>query len=210
MNKRPSVSDFNLEFAHVALEGGRRFDEDEVRKSAEIAVKELAVINEKGATCAVCILIDDKHVRARLTYREMTAFRDVVMSCFPRVDYIFFEKNLRKFEEQIFPNIREDKRDKVEAAMWRYQKTHRRLGCSHDIVIWHMMRLGMINGIDAAMLPPVGWGSARSPAPPFVAKKIVSILSKKDEVFEKKAFDDILRHCEDSRSVQNIRRVYYE
>lgn len=210
MNSRLPVSDFNLEFAHVAIEGGRRFDENEVRKSADIAAKELAALEKKGATCAVCILIDDKHVRARLTYREMTAFRDVVISCFPRVDYMFFEKNLPKFKEQIFPNIREDKRDKVEASLWRYQKTHRGLGCSHDIAIWHMMRLGMINGIDAAMLPPVGWGKARSPAPPFVAKNIVSVLSKKDEPFEKKAVEDILRHCEDSTAIDNIRRVYYE
>lgn len=199
-----------LEFAHVALEGGRRFDENEVRKSADIAAKELAAIEKKGATCAVCILIDDKHVKARLTYREMTTFRDVVVSCFPRVDYIFFEKNLPKFKEQIFPNIREAKRDEVEAALWRYQKKKRGLGCSHDIAIWHMMRLGMINGIDAAMLPPVGWGKARSSAPPFVAKNIVSVLSKKDETFEKKAIEDILRHCDDQKAIESIRRVYYE
>lgn len=210
MNSRLSISDYNLEFAHVALEGGRRFDENEVRKSADIAAKELATIEKKGSSCAVCILVDDKHVRARLTYREMTTFRDVVVSCFPRVDYIFFEKNLPKFKEQIFSNIREGKRDKVEASLWRYQKTHRRLGCSHDIAIWHMMRLGMINGIDAAMLPPVGWGETTSPAPPFVAKNIVSVLSKKDEAFEQKAVEDILQHCEDAKSIQRIRRVYYE
>jgi len=209
MSSRPAVSDYNLEFAHIALEGGTRFDEGEVKKSAGLAAKELAAIEKRGATCSVCILIDDKHVSARLTYRDMAAFRDVVISCFPRVDYIFFEKNLPKFKEQIFPNIKEERRDNVEADLWRYQKKHRRLGCSHDIAIWHLMRFGLINSIDAAMLPPVGWGEANSPVPPFVAKHIVSVLSKKDEEFEKRAVEDILKHCANPNLISSIRRVYY-
>jgi hypothetical protein len=210
MSHLSPVSDFNLEFAHVALEGGRRFDESEIKKSAEIALKELSTIEAQGAVCAVCILIDDKHVNARLTYRDMAGFRDAVISCFPRVDYIFFEKNLPKFKEQIFPNIRENMRDKVEASLWRYQKAHRRLGCSHDIAIWHMMRLGLINEIDAAMMPSVGWGQSRSPVPPFVARNVVSILSEKDQPFEKRAMDDILRFCTDTAAIRKIRTIYYD
>ena len=209
MNTEQKISDYNMEFAHVALEG-RSFNKEEVKKSAALALKELKRIQTEGSTCAVCILIDDKHVKARVTYKDIPAFRDFVMEHFPRVDYICFEKNLPKYKEQIFPNLQRNKLDHVEAEIWRYQRKHRKLGCSHDIAIWHMIRLGLINNIDAAMLPLVGWGSSKRSVPPFVARKLISVLSEKDQAFERKADEDILRFCNDSKAISNITRIYYK
>ena len=209
MNVEARISDYNLEFAHVALEG-RSFNKDEVKKSAQLALKEYQRIETAGASCAVCILIDDKHVKAKVTYKDIPAFRDFVISHFPRVDYICFEKNLPRYKEQIFSSLRPDRRDHVEAEIWRYQRKHRQLGCSHDIAIWHLIRLGLINNIDAAILPLVGWGNSRGSAPPFVARNLISILSEKDSAFEKKACEDILDYCVESKSISNIKRIYYK
>jgi hypothetical protein len=208
MNDETDISDYNLEFAHVMLTG-RSFNRDEVLKSAEIAKQELERIQTNGSTCAVCILIDDKHVEHKLTYKDLPVFRDFVTQHFSRVDYICFEKDLSKYKEKIFEKLRPESRDHVEAEIWRYQKTHRQLGCSHDIAIWHMIRLGLINDIDAATLIPVGWGVRQGRSPPFVARRIISILSRKDEDFEKKAYEDILKQCIDESAIRNIERIYY-
>jgi hypothetical protein len=209
MSSESNISDYNLEFAHVMLTD-RSFSRDEIVKSARLAKHELQKIAGRGLSCAVCILIDDKHVKRQLSYKHIPAFRDFVNEHFPRVDYICFEKDLPKYKEKIFDNLRPESRDHVEAEIWRYQKKHRKLGCSHDIAIWHMIRLGLINDVDAATLPPVGWGLCHDRTPPFVARRVISILSEKDEMFEKKAHDDILRHCIDQRAVQSIERIYYK
>ena len=72
-----------------------------------------------------------------------------------------------------------------------------------------MIRLGLINDIDAATLPPVGWGVRQGNTPPFVARRIISVLSQKDEAPEQRAYEDILRHCIDQTAVKNIKRIYY-
>lgn len=209
MSQEPEISDYNLEFAHVML-SGRTFDKDEVIKSAKLAKRELHRIKKLGASCAVCILIDDKHVKRKLTYKYIPDFRDFVLEQFPHVDYICFEKDLPRYKEKVFGKLRPETRDHVEAEIWRYQKKHRKLGCSHDIAIWHMIRLGLINDIDAATLPPVGWGHRRGHTPSFVARHLISILSKKDESFERRAYDDVLQYCVDQKLISNIKRVYYK
>jgi hypothetical protein len=208
MSQETDISDYNLEFAHVMLTE-RSFNKDEVVKSAELAKREFERIKKGGSTCTVCILIDDKHVKRKLSYKHIPAFRDFVTQHFPRVDYICFEKDLPKYKEKIFGKLRPESKDHVEAEIWRYQKKHRKLACSHDIAIWHMIRLGLINDIDAATLPPVGWGVRQGNTPPFVARRIISVLSQKDEAPEQRAYEDILRHCIDQTAVKNIKRIYY-
>jgi hypothetical protein len=73
-----------------------------------------------------------------------------------------------------------------------------------------MIRLGLINDIEAGTIVPVGAVGADSSSRPFVAKNLISILSAHDKTFEEKAFDEILKHCIDKEAVSRIQRVYYK
>lgn len=206
MNQATDIADFNLEFAHTPLHG-ENFDKAAVIKSAELARRELRSIEHEGASCAVTILIDDKHVKSTLSYKDVTPFLNFVTKHFPRIDYISFEKNLSRHKDKVIEQLELGQRDHVAGSIWRYQRKHRKLGCSHDIAIWHMIRLGLINGIEAGTIVPFG---ANAHSPPFVAHKLISILSEKDEPFERKAYQDILCHCINKKAVSRIQRVYYK
>jgi hypothetical protein len=209
MNQEADISDYSLEFAHVALIG-KDFNRSEVTKSADIALKELQRIEKKGLTCAVCILIDDKHVKSTLTYKDITPFLQFVSQHFPRIDYVCFEKSLPKHKDKIFEQLDPDKRDHIAGEFWRYQRKHKKLACSHDIAIWHMIRLGLINDIEAGTIVPVGAVGTSAHAPSFVARNLISILSAHDKPFEEKASKEILRHCVDKKAVSRIQRIYYK
>lgn len=209
MNPEPDISDYSLEFAHVALIG-KDFNRSEVTKSADIALKELKRIEKNGFTCAVCILIDDKHVKTTLTYKDITPFLQFVSQHFPRIDYVCFEKSLPRQKDKLFEQLDPDKRDHIAGEFWRYQRDHKKLACSHDIAIWHMIRLGLINDIEAGTIVPVGAVGRGAHARSFVAKSLISVLSEHDRLSEEKANEEILRHCVDIKAISRIRRIYYK
>jgi hypothetical protein len=202
------ISDINIEFAHVEFDGSR-FDERIVAESARIATQLVTRYEKKGLTCCTCILIDDKNV-GRIATRSLQKFLDFVGRHITRVDYICYEGQLPRYLDCIFENIKEQKRDFVAGKVYSYSHRHDKIACSHDIAIWHLMRLGFINNIDASTLFPVsalqGFGR---PQAPFIAKRVISILSNIHRQHEEKAVHDILRFSKEPGITNKIERIYF-
>jgi hypothetical protein len=203
-----AFSDYSLEFAHVEVTGGR-FDVDSVERSAQLARLKLDEIEGRGQTCSVCILVDDKEEPADLGERGLKRLKQVVTGSFPRVDYICFEKSLARHVDALYTNLRAEKRQRVRSGIARYRAAHGHLGCSHDIAIWQMMRFGWIENTVPQGIINVRWGEVRGGSSPFVAKSLISVLSRGDARFEKKALDDILCYSVDAKAIARIERIYY-
>ena len=200
------MGDVNLEFAHVSF-ACDEFNHEQVTRSARLALKLLNRYRQEGLACSMSILIDDKHVRKRLTTAEVRPFLRIASRHVRQIDYICFEKRLPRYKNHLLRQIRPEKRAHVAEEMLRYRKRHGRIGCSHDIAIWHLMRLGLIQGADVGTVVPVG--ALQAASPPFVARRAVSVLCASDKEPEDRAIHDILRHCIDDGVLGRIERIYF-
>ncbi len=200
-------SDINLEFAHV--EFNTQFDKRQVLASAMIAQRLLTDFTKRGLICSVCVLIDDKHAGRKLTNSDIAPFLSYISEHVSRIDYICYESKLTEYKEEMFDCLMPDYKQKVRHKVLNYEEKNGRIACSHDIAIWHLMRLGYILG-DATTLLPVGAVRHHFSFPPFHAKRVVSVLSKTDSDPERSAESDILKFCYDKSILHQIERIYFD
>ena len=200
-------SNINIEFADVEFK--TEFDKGQVLASARIARDLVSVLTGEGHTCSVCILIDDKHAGRRLKISDVAPFLTYVSQHMPRIDYICYESRLTEYKEDMFQCVLPNYRDRVQQKVLGYEDRHGRIACSHDIAIWHLMRLGYIMD-DATTLVPVGAFMGRMSLPPFHADRLISVLSETDRTPEQQAQDDILKFCYDDSIASKINRVYFD
>lgn len=194
--------DVSIEFAHVDVGS---YDSSEVSRSGEVAARLASEFDVANESYSVSLLIDDKNSSERMTPNDVSLLI-LEASKWLQVDYVVFESRLAEYKLDLFENIKESHRVVVKKFVERYEMKSGRLACSHDIAIWHLMRLGKI-AADAATVVPVGSRRGRI-AKPFFAKRVVSILKDEDHDPEEKALDDILRHCTDETIPARIHRYF--
>jgi hypothetical protein len=207
------TSDYSVEFAHVAFDEDYNFDEKIVIKSAKLAKRRLDALEKNGCSYTVCILIDDKHVKHGLTYKNVGKFLRFTREHIPRIDYICFEKRLEDYIDAVIDAVDSSYQDRVTGQIYRYRQKHRKLGCSHDIAVWHLMRLGIVNNIDNQTLVYVGSDLSQDGLqrrnPEFVSRNLISILSRSDRPQEERADKEILQYCSQLNVNSQIKRIYF-
>lgn len=197
--------DINIEFAHVSF--NKHYDKKQVYLSAEIAKRLLEKFNEQNLVCSTSILIDDKHTNEKLNVEDVTPFIDYASQNID-IDYICYESHLTNYKKEMFKCILENRVEKIQEKILSYEESHGKIACSHDIAIWHLMRLGYIRAV-ASTIVPVGACSERQ-IPPFPAEKVISILVKSDKKPEEQAEKEILRYCKEVDIIDRIKRIYYD
>ncbi|MBK8810460.1 MAG: hypothetical protein IPN69_06950 [Acidobacteria bacterium] len=200
-------ADINIEFAHIAFNAD--FDKEQVAFSSKIAAQQLSKLRDEGQICSVSILIDDKFTRHQLTLQEdVIPFIDFVSQHID-IDYICYESSLSKYMDALFACISDKYRNRISDKLRDYEAKHDgKIACSHDIAIWHLVRLGHIK-TDAKTIVPVG-GLRNRKLQPFQANKVISILSESDRKPEETAVKEILRFCKDTDVVSRIQRIFFD
>lgn len=201
------ITDVNIEFAHTKFTIEADFDMQSVRTSAYLARRIAEDIVERGHRCTFSILVDDKHNPGMLSLDHYTpllaAVRDLVT-----VDYVFLESRLLNYKLQLLGLLMEDVRKTVERDMDHYLEREGNLACSHDIAIWHLMRLGYVHlAQDDIMATNL---STPGNIAPFVARHVISVLPRSLSGFEERAESEILRHVCAHGTSEHIERVYFE
>ena len=202
----------NLEFAHVEFSGDGYFDHSAVEKSAALAKELFHSYQSRSLSCATAILIDDKQVpqHHRLSVHDIDPLLRIATGFLP-VDFISFESRLPTYKDQLLGLLDPAHRRIVGRDMDYYENRDGRIACSHDIAIWHMLRLGYIGPITPDVAIPVAAFSARG-LPPFTCRRAVSVLSRDlhHDDFETLAEEKILRHSVINGLSARIERVYVE
>jgi hypothetical protein len=214
MDTSRRLSDVSIEFAHTEFiiqePNISKFDEDVVYRSSVIARQLNDKLTAQGLTCATCILIDDKQVGKPLTPQEVHPLLHIARQQL-EVNYICFENRLPMYRDLVLALLPEKQRRRVARDMQHYIDKHGKIACSHDIAIWHLMRLGYLDHLGPDLIIPFdNYGRLRIPH--FEAKRVVSILSRKlgHDVQEEKADRDILRYCDIPDLSERVQRIYIE
>jgi hypothetical protein len=186
-----NLVDVSIEFSHVDV---GLYDTSDVARSGEKASQIATLLTEQSKTFSVALLIDDKDSAHQITPNDVSLLIHEASKWLP-VNYVVFESRLADYKLDLFECIEESHRVAIRKQVDRYEAKSGRLACSHDIAIWHLLRLGIIKP-DASTVVPVVSGD-RYATRPFFARSIVSILSKEDREPEEKAMCDILRFSKD-------------
>lgn len=208
MRQSPRVCDVNIEFAHVDFDRNHEFSKEQLQSSIDAA--ENIIKNEifAGHSCTTCILVDDKQVsHPPLSQESVLEFLNLATNQIP-VDYICFESNLPSYVDDLLEQVDEEHERLVRGKLEKYVHRTGRIGCSHDIAIWHLMRLGRIYPEPRHVIPVTAILRSDSSSPPFFAKRVISVLSHVDEDAEIRARTEILQYCGDE-VIGQIESVYY-
>jgi hypothetical protein len=191
--------DWNIEVAHVNW--GTPGAPGSVEESLADAEVYLAGWRRRGATFVVSALIDDKElgIPNRSKWLELCSQR--YPNLFKIIDFVCFESDLILLKKEFLSQIQESQRGRIDREMERYREKHGHIACSHDIAIWHLLRLGLLNSGEK-LLPAINdrrFGFARG---------ALSILEDEDRIAEERA-RELLLYCEDSTVLSRIKCVYY-
>ena len=194
--------DFNIEFSHVDVES---YDSFEVASSGAVAAQIAAKLDADNKTYSVSLLVDDKNSNERMAPEDISLLL-LESSKWLHVDYVVFESRLADYKLDLLENIQDSHRVSVKKLIERYESKSGRLACSHDIAIWHLMRLGKINA-DVSTVVPVSSHRGKM-VKPFYSRNVISVLSNQDREPEEKAITDVLCYCVDSSIVARIKRHF--
>ena len=199
----------NVEFAHVDLALPLSSEESEwnIVQSGKIAQDLLSEAESRGLSCTTSILIDDKHSDTAPSSEEVGKLLSFVRLHGPRVDFLCIESSLVSYEYRLLTCMKDTQRRRIERELDSYRHRYGKLGCSQDIAIWHLLRLGYLGEPQARSVIPVGvTGQSRRP---FFADEVVSVLPRGLAPFEEKAKSDLLDHCEDGEVENRIRLIFF-
>lgn len=209
---RPPKSSMNIEVAHVAVEGANYVQKLEAAFEASFKVEEELQLSRYGFRSVRSLLVDDKR---RPTLDRDEWFSELVENLgdhMRKIDYVAFESDLKNTLNVFYSRIIADKQNTVKNNFERYLAKRKRTGCSHDISLWHAMRLG---ALGSRGLPIFEIKRSKDELTAlrgsFVATNVCSILPVADRNFEEDAETDILRHL-DNRfgDWRRIKRYYYD
>ena len=203
------LSDVNIEFAHVDF--SMSFDAPALKRqimmSGEIAQSRIEREAGSGLSCTTSVLIDDKNCDVPPTIEDVGRFLALFAGCCPAVDFICYESVLPSYEEKLVRSLRPNVQEKVRREIDVYKEKHGGLGCSHDIAIWHLLRLGNLGPVRPNSIFPVG--AIFRPSRPFFSERAVSILPKEVRGFEERAKSELISQCADQTVLERIEVVYF-
>jgi hypothetical protein len=180
--------DVSIEFAHVDVAS---YDSSDIARSGRKASELAKYLTETSKSYSVVLLIDDKDSTSKMTPNDVGMLIHDASNWLP-VDYVVFESRLADYKLDLFESIQPAQKISVRKQVDRYEAKSGRLACSHDIAIWHLLRLGII-APDASTVVPVASRDQYSTRS-FFANSVVSILNEEDRDAENRAMNEILRY----------------
>lgn len=190
-------ADWNLEIAHVTW-GGIDAD-DSINESVVQGLEWIARWESTGASYTVCSLVDDKEV----VISDRAGWLDIYAKAYPKLfgllDFVCFESDLISLKNEFLARFEPPRRGKVERELERYREKHGKVACSHDIAIWHSLRLGLLPSGFRLMNP-----LKQTVQGPY-GNQLLSILEEEDRAPEERA-KEMLRYTEDGAA----KRIHVE
>jgi len=210
-NKHPK-SNLNIEMAHVAVDETGYLSKLKQAYIHSVEVERMLGLNRYNFRIARSILVDDK----RRPEMNRNTWFDQICEGLPElangIDYIAFESDLKNMLNIFYSRVRPEKQVNVKNEIERYLAKRKRTACSHDIALWHSLRLGALGGkglpvYEISTTDRKNKGLCSS----FIATNVCSILPYTDRLHEEDAETDILRHL-DRRygDWRRVKRYYYE
>ena len=210
-NKHPK-SELNIEIAHVAA-GAPNYAEklkDAIARSQAIT----AQLNIERYNFRIChsLLVDDKRTTDFNRDEWLQEVSRHVPDLAKSVDYVTFESDLKNLLNTFYSKLRADKQSTIKNEIERYLQKRKKMACSHDIALWHSLRLGALGGRGIPVYELIDPKSTTAPIKSsFIARHVCSVLPDTDRNHEEDAETDILRHL-DRRfgDWRMVKRYYYE
>ncbi len=207
--RKEQYCDVNIEFAHVEFGENDMFDKTAVRQSSNIAREIHAKLTREGLTCVTSILVDDKQLppKTRLSPSSVAPLLRLAQKDL-RVDYISFESRVALIWRRLLRMVPPTAAERIKRRILSYISKHGKTACSHDIAIWHLLRLGLLNRIGPDLVIP--YYVIESELPPFKARIALSVLSSSMEESEAIAQKEILKYCSIPSTRSRIVRIYFD
>ncbi len=198
----------NIEICHV--EWNDPFFGDKIREYFQQGqnVVEKAAEKERVSTS---ILVDDKRVYTENADLWLRNKCQEVADVLIYVDYIVLESKLVTMLNRFYAIIDDQHQSYVRKEIERYVKRRGRTACSHDIAIWHCMRLGLLGYGDLPVYRIESNGrDEESLMPSFCAPSAMSVLVHNEREYEEQAETDLLSYINPKVFRQSmIKRQYF-
>jgi len=209
---RQPRSTLNIEVAHVAVDGSNYLKRLELAFEASAKVEKDLQFDRYNFRTVRSLLVDEKRKQSLDREEWFAQVSREFPSYLKQIDYVAFESDLKNSLNSFYSRIRPDKQSSVKNNFERYLAKRKKTGCSHDIALWHSMRLGVLGRLALPIYEIVsGDAPEKGLRGSFLATNVCSILPVSDRNFEEDAETEILRHI-DSRhgDWRKIKRYYYE
>jgi hypothetical protein len=186
--------DMNIEFAHVFPKQPQA--ELSFQKSFRLLCDYMSVCESKRETFSLSILIDDKQSDAKHTYEWIVSHLND--QGFDRFENLYWgiESELKHYRNALYEALLVERKPQISRNIEAYLLKHGKLGCTHDIAIWNLLRLGVISPFDSLAIryQNISQKLSGRQATAFAARRIASILSEADFRFEERADTEILQY----------------
>lgn len=207
-----NVCDVSIEIGHVEVDQhliSRNFDdlESAMKKSSELAKPIIDELNSQHRSYNLVALFDDKTVSLdSASRRALIEYLESAPTWFG-VDYVCFESQLVNCIGSLVQIV--DEQTEEDLLYWK-GRHHEKMACSHDIVTWYSLRLGLIanSGLLGEIIRPVSIGAKRG-SRPFSANRLVSVLRSTSEKWEVEA-DSILARSFGPEVASLCERIYFD
>lgn len=192
----------NIEVAHL-----RSWESTEALLSAEesllIANEYRHTLDQPRPDAAFSVLIDDKalQISDRQSWLEDVYTR--WPHIFAQIDFLCFESDLSNIADLVISQLVTRNRGRRAREIERYRNKHGRVACSHDIAIWHSLRLGMLGYHDNLITRGPNWKAGAN----FYCSHIVSILEEENREEEIRAAE-IMREFSSGNNL-NVETIFY-
>ena len=202
------LSSMNIEIAHISTDNDNYKSDlyQNIEKSLDL-IDNININRYELKTC-FSILIDDK--RSNINNREKWISDNIFpVDNLKMIDYLCFESDLKGYVSVLYAKLSAEHRTSVSRQMERYINKMGKTACSHDIALWHSLRLGVL-GSRTLPVYQVAHKGRIDIINSFIAKNVVSVLNKSDREHEEDAEIDILQYLDpDVADYRRIGRFYY-
>ncbi len=208
-SKAPKA-DINVEIAHAYWRMDDFTEQLAIDFKQSLNILSSLRQENKGQRISVSLLIDDKRLDIFDKLDWLICESNRCKDIFSVVDYVTFESDLKNLLMLLYGTLKLSNRNAIETDIERYIKTQRKTACSHDIAIWHSMRLGALGNLNLPVYLVKSSEINCDLRPSFCASRVISILNGSDRENEERAEIDILKYIEkDKLDWRNIERYYY-
>ena len=199
---RPDTACINIEIAHL-----RSWDSPEAQSSAEesllIADEYRLAVQDRPPQTALSILVDDKVLQIKDRAKWLRQAGERWPHILSRVDFFCFESDLATIADAFITLLVSSKRGRRAREIERYRDKHGRVACSHDIAIWHSLRLGLLGRHDKLIQSGPHWTERAN----FYCSRVVSILEEENREEEARA-TEILRESSGAPHL-HVETIFY-
>ena len=200
-----TLVDWNLEVAHVNWASpAASFSIEEALATAREYTSDWS---RSGKSFVICSLVDDKEFRISDRDAWLVEAERGHPELFRMLDYVCFESDLVTLKDEFLNQLQPRQRGRIDREIDRYRRKHGSVACSHDIAVWHMLRLGLLGSGDQ-IIRAIRRRRERDDLHSFYARSALSILEEEDREAEERA-SEILRYCTERDVTKRLELIYY-